>query len=95
MLLVTVFAGIGSVLVGLIALLARVALHPFLPFKTRRPELLSALLSSLILILLFSSVLPWEFEFGNIGLRSFGWLGISFVVCSVSLLGVKQLRVEP
>ena len=93
MVLVTIFASIGSVLLGLMALLARVLLHPFLPFDTNRPELISAMLSSLVLVLLFSSVLPWEFEFGNIGLRSFGWLGASFVVCGVSLLIVKR-RVE-
>jgi hypothetical protein len=89
-LLVLIFACIGSVLTGLMALLARVVLHPFLPFDTRRPELISAMLSSAVLVLLFYSVLPWEFEFGNISIQSFGWLGASFVVCGVSLLLMKH-----
>ena len=88
---VGIFAGLGSILTGLVALLSRVLLHPHLPFDTRKPELLSAILSGSILVLLAYSVMHWEFDFGHIGYRFFGWLGVSFVVCSSSLLIVKHL----
>ena len=88
------FACIGSVLTGLVALLARVVLHPLLSFTTRRPELLSALLSSTTLTLLFLTAQSWQFDVGHIGIQLFGWLGISFLICSSSLLTVKYQTSE-
>ena len=87
-----IFACIGSVLTGLMALLVRVLLHPFLPFDTRRPELISALLSSLVLVLLSYCIIRWDINVGHIGIQLFSWLGISFVVCGASLMVVKQLN---
>ena len=87
-----IFACIGSVLTGLMALLARVLLHPFLPFDTRRQELISALLSSLVLVLFSYSVIRWDINVGHIGIQLFGWLGVSFVVCGASLMVVKHLN---
>ena len=86
-----IFACIGSVLTGLLALLARVLLHPFLPFSTRAPELRSALLASLMLVLLSYIVIRWEINFGNIAVQLFGWLAVSFGVCGASLMVVKHL----
>lgn len=89
-----IFACIGSVLTGLIALLARVVLHPLLPFKSRKPEMVSALLASTVLIIVFYSVLLWEFDFGHIGIRAFVWLGVSLIVCGSSLMIVKYQTVD-
>ncbi len=88
--LVAVFAVLGSCLTGLMALLARVILHPYLLIQPRKAEGMSALLASTVLVLLFYTVLPWEFEYGHLGIRVFGWLGASFVICCASLLAVKR-----
>ena len=85
-----IFSCIGAALTGLMALLARVLLHPFLPFKSSRPEGLSALLASVILLLVSYSVIRWNINVGHIGIQLFGWLGTSFAVSSASLLLVKQ-----
>jgi hypothetical protein len=86
-----IFAGIGAVLTGLMALLARVLLEPFLPFHTRRSELISALLSSLVLVLLSYGVIRWEIHVGHIGIQFFGWLGVSFIICGASLMMVRPV----
>lgn len=85
-----IFSSIGAVLTGLMALLARVLLHPFLPFTSLRPEGSSALLSGVMLLLVSFSVLVWDINIGHIGIHLFGWLGTSFVVSSASLLLVKH-----
>ena len=88
------FASIGSVLTGFVALLARLLLHPFLPFKTLNMEWGSALLASLMLIGLTYSVYRWEIIVGHIGVQLFSWLGASFVLCGLSLLIMKRVAVR-
>ncbi len=85
------FASIGSLLTGLIALLARVMLYSFLTFETKKLEWVSALLASLLLTGLSYSVIRWDINFGDIGTQLFSWLGVSFVVCGVSLMIVKHV----
>jgi hypothetical protein len=58
---------------------------------TRRPELISVLLSSLVLVLLSYGVTRWEINVGHIGIQFFGWLGVSFIVCGASLMMVKSV----
>ena len=89
--LAAVFAAIGSLLTGLVALAARAMLDSFLPFFTRAPELKAALVASAVLVLVSYSVIRWEINFGHIGIQLFGWLGVSFGVCSGALLLVKFL----
>ncbi len=89
-----IFAAIGSTLTGLIALLARVVLHPFLPFETQKMEWGSALLSCFLLAGLSYSVIRWDMNVGHIGTQLFSWLGASFVVCGVSLLIVKYVAMR-
>ena len=89
-----IFSCIGATLTGLMALLARVLLHPFLPFQTSKPEWSSALLASGVLMLVSYSVIRWNINVGHIGIQLFGWLGGSFVVCGTSLLLVKQWSKE-
>ncbi len=86
-----IFSCMGAVLTGLMALLARVLLHPFLPFKSLRPEGSSALLASVLLILASFSILRWDINVGHMGIQLFGWLGISLFMSSVSLMLVKYL----
>ena len=86
-----IFSLIGATLTGLMALLARVLLYPFLPFYTSKPEWSSALLASALLMLVTYSVFLWDLKLGNIGILLFGWLGLSFVVCGISLILVKYL----
>ena len=85
-----IFSCIGATLTGLMALLARVLLHPFLPFDTSKPERSSALLASAVLMLVTYSLFRWNINVGHIGIQLFGWLGLSFVVCGTSLMLVKQ-----
>ena len=86
-----IFSCIGATLTGLMALLARVLLHPFLPFDTSKPERSSALLASAVLMLVTYSLFHWDINVGHIGIQLFGWLGLSFVVCGISLMLVKHL----
>ncbi len=84
-----IFSSVGAALTGLMALLARVLLHPSLPFTSFRPEVLSALLASAMLMFVSLSVLRWDLTIGAIGMQLFGWLGTSLVVSSASLILVK------
>ena len=85
-----IFACIGAALTGLMALLARVLLHPFLPFTSLRPEGVSALLASVMLMLVSYIVIRWNITAGHIGTQLFGWLGTSLVASSASLMLVKH-----
>ena len=85
-----IFACIGAILTGLMALLARVLLHPFLPFTSLKLEGVSAVLAAAILMLVSYSVLRWDINVGHIGIQLFGWLGISFAMSSASLMLVKH-----
>ena len=85
-----IFSCIGATLTGLMALLARVLLHPLLPFHSSRPEWSSALLASGVLMLVTYSLFHWDINVGHIGIQLFGWLGLSFVVCGISLMLVKH-----
>ena len=93
--IVAIFACIGSIFTGGMALLARLLCHPLLPFSSPWPEWWSALLASSILILLANSVLIWEIDIGHIGMQFFAWLGASFFVCGISLLIMKYLYLTP
>ncbi len=89
-----IFSCIGAGLTGLMALLARVLLHPFLPFTSLKSEGASALLASLLLMLVSYVVIRWDFTGGNIGMYLFGWIGTSFVVSSASLMLVKHFSMS-
>ena len=86
-----IFSCIGAGLTGLMALLARVLLHPFLSFTTLRPERASALVASALLMLVSYGVIRWDFTIGHIGMQLLGWLGTSFVVSSASLMLVEHV----
>jgi len=87
-----VFAGIGAGLAGLMALLARVLLHTFMRPGTSRLEWVSALVSGVLLVLLFYGIIHWQLGTGmKLGARLALWLGISFFVCALSLMIVRRL----
>ncbi len=85
-----IFSCIGAILTGLMALLARVILHSFLPFNSSRAERLSAWLTSVLLLLVSYFVIRWDINVGHIGIQLFGWLGISLILSSASLILVKH-----
>ena len=89
-----IFSCIGAALAGLMALLARVLLNPFLPFTSLRPEGVSALIASLLLMFVSYSVLRWEITVGHIGIQLFGWLAASLVISGGSLMLVKHFSVS-
>jgi hypothetical protein len=86
-----VFAGIGAGLAGLMALLARVLLHTFIQSGTSRLEWVSALVSGVLLVLLFYGIIHWQLGTGmELGARLALWLATSFFVCALSLMIVRR-----
>ena len=85
------FGAIAAVLTAIAAALARAVLHRFLAFKTLAPECLSAALTSVALVLVFSGIIYWEISFGGMAGNFFGWLVFSFVMSGASLTAVRRI----
>ena len=89
--LTAVFAAIGAVLAMIAAVLVLAVLHRFLPSGSIGAQVISAALSSIVLVLLFYSVINWDVDVGGMAGLFFGWLFSSFVVCGLSLIAVHRV----
>jgi len=89
--IVAAFASIAAGLTAIAAGLARALLHRFLAFRSVASECLSAVLTSFVLVLLFSGIIYWEIGFGGIAGNFFAWLISSFTVSGASLVIVKRV----
>ena len=87
----TVFACISAAIVAVAAVLARIAVHRFLPFGSAWQEIVAALLSSVVLVLAFYAMVTWRIGIGGMAGIFFGWLMSSFAICTATLLIVNRL----
>ena len=85
------FGSIAAVFSAIAAGLARGLLHRLLAFRSIASELLSAALTSVFLVLLFTGIIYWEIGFGGIAGNFLAWLVFSFVVSGASLIIVKRI----
>ncbi|MCG8543852.1 MAG: hypothetical protein MJE12_06545 [Alphaproteobacteria bacterium] len=89
--IVALFACICAALTALAAGLVRVLLHRFLSFKSILPDIVSAVLSTVVLVAVFYGIVLWEIDIGGIAGMFFGWLVSSFVVCGITLIVVSRI----
>ena len=92
--LTAVFASISAILAMIAAGLARLALHRFLPSGSTGAEVITAALSSIVLVFLFYSVINWDVDVGGMAGLFFGWLFSSFTVCGLFLIVVHRVAVK-
>lgn len=85
------FGSIAAVFSAIAAGLARGLLHRLLAFRSVASELLSAVLTSAVLVLLFGGIIYWEIGFGGLAGNFFAWLVFSFIVSGASLVIVKRI----
>lgn len=89
--IVALFACICAALTALAAGLVRVLLHRFLSFKSILPDIVSAVLSTVVLVAVFYGIVLWEIDIGGIAGMFFGWLVSSFFICGITLFIVGRV----
>ena len=85
-----VFAAIGAVQTALLAGLVRACLRSFLSFESVGPECIAAVLSGIVLVLLFDGIIRWELDIGGMAGMFVGWLLASVLICGTALVVVQR-----
>ena len=86
----TFYFALCAVATAIAAGISRAVLHRFLEFRSAWAECVAAILSSVLLVAVFSALVSFGISFGDMGKAYLGWLLASFAICSAALMIVNR-----